>query len=425
MPIPKILPEIADAAWLPDSASERFQTAFLKLRKSIVSEKKPILIAEPDPIDFLARFFAALFSERPIVLTNPAWGKTEWQQALKAIEKFPFSSGEILIPTGGTTGNLRFARHSWKSLSAAAEPFARHFEVNSINNLCVLPLFHISGLIQVVRAINTGGKFVPADWKRLENGEIPQIGDGFFLSLVPVQLRRLIGQPDLLPWLRKAKALLIGGAATPAPLIEKAAKLRLPLSLSYGSTETAAMVSAQKPGNFLTGDRSSGTPLPHAKIEILDDFGQPVPARSEGFVSIKATSLFCGYIPENEKSVSPWSSGDLGHIDEKGNLHIAGRSDSIIITGGEKVLPAEVERALIDSGKISDIIVLGIPDSEWGEAVAAVYTSEKDRSPSELKEALAGKLAPYKIPKKWRSVKEIPRTAHGKIDRKAIDELFQ
>ncbi|HLS27785.1 MAG TPA: AMP-binding protein, partial [Opitutales bacterium] len=266
MTISKKMREIADATWLPDAAATKFEHFFPSLRKSFAPGKKPVVIAETDPIEFLSLFFGALLSDRPVVLANPDWGKQEWKQALNATgsewirangeiavpapisDQLPqINSGEILIPTGGTTGHLRFARHSWKTLSSAAIGFAEHFEVKSIDSLCVLPLFHISGLMQVVRAINTGGTFFPADWKRLERGEIPKIDDGFFLSLVPVQLQRLLRQPDLLPWLRNAKALLIGGAATPAPLVEKAAQLRLPLSLSYGSTETAAMVAAQKP----------------------------------------------------------------------------------------------------------------------------------------------------------------------------------
>ena len=136
-------------------------------------------------------------------------------------------------------------------------------------------------------------------------------------------------------------------------------------------TETAAMVTALRPEEFLAGRRGCGSALPHARVELDAD----------GVIQIAAESLFRGYYPHWREGGGPWPTEDLGRFDEHGSLHVLGRRDAVIITGGEKIEPGEVEAVLRATGQFADVAVIGVPDAEWGEAVVACYpagTKEPD-----------------------------------------------
>ena len=192
-------------------------------------------------------------------------------------------------------------------------------------------------------------------------------------------------------------------------LADAAARAELPVSLSYGMTETAAMVTALRPAEFLAGDRSSGAALPHARIAI----------DGEGVIRIAGESVFRGYFP-GESAAREFITEDLGQLDERGRLQVLGRRDAVIITGGKKVQPAEVEAALRASGEFTDVGVVGLPDPEWGQTVVACYpTGGKEPDPARLTEALAG-LTAFKRPKRYVAVAEWSRNAQGKLNRAAL-----
>jgi o-succinylbenzoate---CoA ligase len=249
----------------------------------------------------------------------------------------------------------------------------------------------------------------------LEAGERPALsvneGD-WFLSLVPTQLQRLLGDAEAEDWLRGFKAVFIGGAPAWPELIEAGRAARLPLAFSYGMTETAAMVTALRPEEFLTGAQGSGTVLPHAQV-TLDE---------EGRVVIAGASLFYGYWPET-RAAGAWATEDSGRFDERGSLHVLGRRDALIITGGEKVDPAEVERVLRGTGQFADVAVIGVPDAKWGEAVVACYSLEF--APHDLEavaRVLGSHLAGFKHPKRYVAVARWPRNAQGKVNRAELRE---
>jgi O-succinylbenzoic acid--CoA ligase len=168
------------------------------------------------------------------------------------------------------------------------------------------------------------------------------------------------------------------------------------------------MVAALKPWQFLGGRRGCGAALPHAKIEIVG-----------GIVKVTGESVFRGHYPE-ERAGRSWTSGDLGSLGPDGSLVILGRADDIIITGGEKVSPSEVEAVLRLGGDFDDIAVIGIPDSEWGQIVVACHPPGR-RAPSQerLAETLAS-LEAFKRPKRYVEISPWPRNAQGKINRSAL-----
>jgi O-succinylbenzoic acid--CoA ligase len=321
--------------------------------------------------------------------------------------------GWLCVPTGGSSGVLRFARHDEQTVAAAAGGFVTHFGLRRVNAVDVLPPFHVSGLMARVRCAASGGVHVPWDWKRLERGERPSLpeprGD-WVLSLVPTQLQRLLASESAAAWLRDFAVVFVGGGPVWPALTDAAAEARLRVSLSYGMTETAAMVAAQTPEEFLAGDRSSGRVMPHARLDVATD----------GVIRIAGDSVCRGYAPEFDGS-GVFETSDVGQVDAEGKLCVLGRRDAVIITGGEKVQPMEVEAVLRATGEFDDVAVIGLTDAEWGEVVVACYRAAA-RAPNldRVRECVAQALAGFKRPKVYREIANWPRSEHGKLDRAAL-----
>ena len=275
-----------------------------------------ILVAEADPVRCLAATLAGLQRGFTVALANPQWGPREWQQVdalLQPDRSQPLLSGwelyaaalpptkisELLIATGGTGGQIKFARHTWGTLMASVQGFQAHFQVDVVNAYCVLPLYHVSGLMQALRTLVTHGQLILQPYATLKQGQtlpLPENNPGF-LSLVPTQLQTLLNQGDRhRPWLRQFQAILLGGAPPWPALLSQARSLALPLAPTYGMTETASQVATLHPQDFLAGQTGSGRPLPHATLHILNNQGQPQPFNQPGRIAITTQSLFKGYL---------------------------------------------------------------------------------------------------------------------------------
>lgn len=374
----------------------------------------PHVIDEGEPVRFMASFAQAVSGGGNIFLADPSWRSTERGVLARFLgEGLPSDRGWIMIASGGSSGGLKFARHDSLTVSAAVRGFCAHFGLERVNSVSVLPLHHVSGFMAWMRSALTGGRFIPWPWKELEAGRFPQDLPGeFCISLVPTQLQRLLASGDAVDWLRRFRIVFLGGGPPWEELLEEAARLGIPLAPSYGATETAAMAAALRPEQFLGGIRGCGAPLPHVRIEILDG----------GIVRIAGDSLFRGYFPEMSDQRT-WTTDDLGEFDANGSLFILGRSDGLIMTGGKKVSPSEVEAVLRASGEFDDVAVIGLPDPDWGQIVVACHPPGREVPRGKLLvEALSG-LAPYKHPKRYVSVEPWPRNAQGKINRAELARL--
>lgn len=403
-----------------------------------LSVRPLVLIADADPLDFLAGFWAALLAGWHVALANPQWGAQEWQSVSRLIcpqivwGQTPERSNEstllnldcaepvILVPTGGSSGEVKFACHHWASLTASVDGFCRYFKAagGPINGYCVLPVHHVSGLMQVLRAWVSGGQVIIVPFKQLE-ARPPQLHwpQDWFISLVPTQLERLM-RAGKSAWLSQFQAVFLGGAPAWPTLLDRAAAQQIPLGLSYGMTETAAMVTALRPQAFLRGDRSCGPALPHATIHIVQN-GQPLPAESIGQIAVSSKALADSLIGEIAQKT--FYTDDLGYLSLDGRLHITGRANSKIISGGENIFPSEVEAALRNTGQVVDVCVVGLPHPQWGEAVTAAYVpADQSVSEGSLRQAIAQRLSPYKRPKHWISLPVLPRNLQGKINRRAL-----
>jgi O-succinylbenzoic acid--CoA ligase len=366
-----------------------------------------------EPGAFMASFAHAAAGAGNVFLGNPSWLAGERAEAHRiAASGEPMELGWIMIPSGGAGGSIKFARHDGWTIASAVDGFCRHFGMGRVNSISVLPLHHVGGFMAWMRSALTGGTFETWAWKDLEAGLFPQdVPECACISLVPTQLKRLILSEPAVAWLRRFSHIFVGGGPAWEGLVETAARLGLPLSPCYGATETAAMVAALRPAQFLAGMRGCGSALPHARIEI-----------SDGGVRVAGPSIFRGYYPAFRDEHS-WVTDDLGDFDNKGSLVIQGRRDDVVMTGGKKVSPAEVEAALRASGEFDDVAVIGIADPEWGQLVVACHPSENRLPRNALVEAALSSLAAFKHPKRFAAISPWPRNTQGKIDRSELARL--
>ncbi len=362
-----------------------------------------------------------------VFLRDPKWGAAEQAQFEKALQAVGApcdgGGGWLCIPTGGTGGVLRFARHDEQTLKTAVRGFVEYFGVRRVNALDVLPAHHVSGLMARVRCAATGGKRVGWTWKQLEAGDWPDLpvdGEGWFLSLVPTQLQRLLASAASVERLKLFRAVFLGGGPLWPELAGAAAAAGVPVAICYGMTETAAMVVAQRAEDFAAGDRSCGRVMPQARLEIVHETtGEVLPQGAIGLVRITGETIFRGYWPDATAGRS-LATEDLGKLDAQGRLTILGRRDAVIITGGKKVHPAEVEAVLWASGAFDDVAVIDVPDAEWGQRVVACYPLRAGKLDTAKVEAALEGLVAYKRPKQFLAVSTWPRNAQGKIVRTAL-----
>lgn len=406
-----------------------------------------IIISESDPILFLSAFMAAVTAKCPVFLCNPQWGQQEWTQVYQLVKpNLLISQGQIsdyknplnyhyenlknliMIPTGGTSGNIKFTVHNWDSLTASVRGVQQYFQTPTINCFCTLPLYHVSGLMQWMRSLLTNGQLIITSFKTVEaEAWINFNPANYFISLVPTQLHRLLQYPSLTHWLSQFQIVLLGGAPPWLELLEQSRLHQIPLALTYGMTETASQIVTLKSSDFLRGNNSCGNILPHAEIKIYRENGEELKPNQPGIITIKSDSLMLGYYRDNfdpNLRINSFTTDDLGYWDEQGYLTLVGRQSNKIISGGENIFPVEVEAVILSTGLVKDICVLGKSDQYWGEIVVAVYVANnKQVSEVELKQAILGKLSKFKHPKLWISVKQLPRNSQGKLNQKQIQEL--
>ncbi len=208
-------------------------------------------------------------------------------------------------------------------------------------------------------------------------------------SLVPTQLARLIDRPPP-PSLR---VVMLGGAPADPSLLTRARDAGWPVAPTYGLTQACSAVTVAEPGDTET----SGPALPGLSVSIATD-GEILVDGPSGLLH----------------------TGDLGRLDDRGRLIVLGRKVDTIVSGGENVMPAEVEAALLAHPAVAEAGVFGRPDPEWGEAVTAQVVLRAPADLAELREFAAERLARFKVPKAIEAVDALPRNASGKLLRREL-----
>ncbi|WP_019509401.1 2-succinylbenzoate--CoA ligase [Pleurocapsa sp. PCC 7319] len=411
--------------------------------------KLKVVIVESHPIKFLATFLAAVIADIDLFLCDRHWQQQEWQQVLSLVspdlvfadrvtkdliiktkasvnslasQKYDLPEQScIMIPTGGTSGKIRFTMHTWSTLTASVTGFQNYFGCHTINSCCILPLYHVSGLMQFMRSFSTQGNLIICPYKVIKTEPITLHKQEYFISLVPTQLQFLL--KTIPEWLKQFKTVLLGGAPASRSLLELARRSQIPLAPTYGMTETASGVVTLKPNEFLAGNNSSGQILPHARVEIQSGTNS-FPDNKTGLIRISSTSLCLGYYPRLLNQSQSLVTDDLGYLDENGYLYLVGRDSQKIITGGENVFPTEVEAAIWSTQLIRDVCVIGLPDRQWGQVVTAIYVPLNSEHDLDLiKQKIQLQLAKYKQPKKWIKVNSLPRNDRGKINYQLVKAI--
>jgi o-succinylbenzoate synthase len=341
----------------------------------------------------------ASFAERQrIALLHAKLPADELARLRASIDAARFVHDDAMVLfTSGSTGPARGVVLSRRALLANAEASAARLGWRDDDRwLCCLPLAHAGGLSTVIRC-------AIAD-KPIVLGDVTAIGEATIASLVPAQLAQLLADPDWRP-LPKLRAVLLGGAAAPPSLLDAAMARGVPVLTTYGLTETFGQVAtARVPG---------GKPVPLPGVELTAGTREaPAPIRIRG--PMLATRYLDG-APIAPELVT----ADLGFLDGD-VLHVVGRADDVIISGGENVHPAQVEAVLAATQGVRAAAAFGVADPQWGQLVAVAISVAPSFDRERAFAAWHAQLPPHARPRRLATLAELPLLPSGKLDRRRL-----
>lgn len=334
-----------------------------------------------------------------------------------------------ILFTSGTTGAPKGAVLTYNNIFYNALGSAYRIGVLPHDRwLCILPLYHVGGLSIIMRACLYG---TAVDlWQHFDPAAINAALDRdpvTLISLVPTMLYRMLEErTNHPPALRMA---LLGGAAASPDLLASAHSLGIPVATTYGMTEATSQVATALPADVMRKPGSVGKPLLFTQVCVLDADGHDQPPGQYGEIVVSGPTVMQGYhndIAATQRVLRDgWlATGDIGYLDDEGDLWVVQRRSDLIISGGENVYPSEVEQILRMHPAVAEVAVFGVDSPEWGQQVAAVIVlRDAATTVNEIMAFSRGHLAGYKQPRHIRFVAQIPRTASGKIHRAALAEL--
>jgi O-succinylbenzoic acid--CoA ligase len=345
-------------------------------------------------------------AEEPIVDLDDAGELTQTEADLPLLGEHDMDEVCARVLTSGSSGTphpvgLTYGNFLWSAVGSAfnigMEPEDRW--------LCCVPLSHVSGLSIVMRSVIYGTTAVVHDGFDVDRAGAALEGEEItVVSVVATMLMRLLeAGVDL----SGPRAILVGGGPVPAGPLEEAIAKGATVVQTYGLTETCSQVTTLAPGDARRKLGSAGRPLLTTHLRIQD-----------GEILVQGPTVAPG-----RADPDGWlHTGDLGHIDEEGFLYVKDRMDDLIVSGGENVVPAEVEEVLLRHPDVADAAVVGREDPEWQQAVTAVVVLESGSAvtPDDLRRHCAGSLAGFKVPKRVELASALPRTPSGKLMRRAL-----
>jgi acyl-CoA synthetase (AMP-forming)/AMP-acid ligase II len=288
------------------------------------------------------------------------------------------------------------------------------------------PLFHVGGMQTLLRALVVGdtlvltrGRYDPADvLEAIERHKVKR------WNAVPTMVSRLLDHPDVARRdVSSLKSISIGGAPVHKELMQRirqglpSVSPRIPTG--YGLTENGGQATAAAGSEDVEKLGSTGRPLPCVEVRFL-----PHPGLPDGEILLRSPTQMSGYYGLDESPIDAegWlHTGDLGRLDDQGNLWITGRCKDMIIRGGENIAPAAVERALVGIEGVVEAVVFGVPHPDLGEEVMAVVVVEGELGVAQLQQQLRASLASFAVPSRWRIQHEpLPTNPAGKVDKPAL-----
>jgi O-succinylbenzoic acid--CoA ligase len=327
----------------------------------------------------------------------------------------------LTIATSGSSGRPKLAMLTRAALRASAD--ATHERLGGQGQwMLAMPAHHVAGIQVLVRSLVAGttpvamdlaGGFTTAAFARA-TGEIAP-GATAYTALVPTQLVRLLSSPDGRQALTRYAAVLVGGAAAPSSLLAEARDAGVRLATTYGMSETAG------------GCVYDGQALDVSFVQLEED----------GRIRLGGATLAQGYLGEPALTAAAFSedmsgtawfrTDDVGHLDDRGALVVDGRIDDLINTGGLKVAPRLVEEALALLDAVTEAVVVGSPDPEWGQVVSAAIVVTPGSPPptlEDVRDRLRGILPDHALPRRLAILSDLPLRGPGKHDRAAVRRLF-
>ncbi|HET7792515.1 MAG TPA: malonyl-CoA synthase [Rhizobacter sp.] len=339
-----------------------------------------------------------------------------------------------ILYTSGTTGRSKGAMLTHGNILSNALTLKSYWGWKEGDVLIhVLPLFHVHGLFVAAQgALLNGSKMI---WfsKFDPKAVVAHLPRATVFMGVPTLYVRMLAEPGLTHEACKNMRLFLAGSA---PLLIEtfdAWRKRTGHTIveRYGMSETAMLTS--NPYDAKDGERRGGTvgfPLPGVQLRVHDEAGQDCPAGEVGGIEVKGPNVFAGYwrMPEKTKeefTADGWfKTGDVGRIDERGYVTIVGRSKDLIISGGYNVYPAEIEGFINEMPGVAESAVIGVPHPDFGEASVAVVVAHPGAAldGDAIQQALKGRIANFKVPKRVYIVHELPRNTMGKVQKNLLRE---
>lgn len=339
-----------------------------------------------------------------------------------------------VLYTGGTTGVPKGVMLSHESIDFSSHSIAR-FERSTEKDcaLCFMPFNHVFGQIHIMNATVASGGCLEVlqgfDMDRIL--EATQGGRVTRFYAVPTVYVRLLGLDDLEKKLGNLRYCFSAAASMAKDTVMKwKERTRITIAESYGMTE-AMPVTYNHYYKHVVG--SVGQTVPGVEVQIRDQEGNPLERCETGEICVRGPVVMKGYLnnPEGTRMAfhkDGWlRSGDVGRFDQDNYLYVVDRIKDLIITGGENVYPREVEEFIYTLPQVESCAVVGLPDQEWGERVTAFIVPRPGSSiaPDEIKSFLKARLSPFKVPKDYFLVEDLPKSPAGKILKRELRRWFQ
>lgn len=349
----------------------------------------------------------------------------------------------IQFYTSGTTGlpkGVEIPHRSSRAMRIMETAFQGAWADWSADDVAIvaLPNFHLSGTSWALQWLARGATCVVQ----------PQVDPEAFLAAIAAHgVTQLFAIPSVIQMMLDSPSIkgldtsslrniFYGGMPMPAPLLKRALSvLKCDFIQIYGMTENNGTVCYLTPDDHLSGDErllhSCGRPVAGIDMRICDAEGCDVPCGTVGEVCIRSPSLMKGYWkrprPDGEVQFGEYyRTGDAGYRDDRGYLFLVDRVKDMIVSGGENIYPAEIERVLQEHPAVAEVSVIGVPDARWGEAVKAIIVARDAHiDPAILIAFARDKIAGYKLPKTIDFVDALPRNANGKVLKRALRERYR
>jgi acyl-CoA synthetase (AMP-forming)/AMP-acid ligase II len=340
--------------------------------------------------------------------------------------------------TSGTTGFPKGAMLRHAGLTDNARLFAARARLRDHGRVCsAMPQFHCGGsVLATMGAIATGSTLMPLTTFNPRKA-IETVDRERATALLAVPAMLLAIEAELRHWaaLASLERIVTGGSLVPPEIARRwHERLGVTFSITYGQTEASPVITQSSPSDPLELQvETVGTPLPNVECDVADLVtGEAVAVGEEGEVRVRGWQVMAGYFGDEQATADAitadgWlRTGDLGRMDSRGYLRITGRAKDMIIRGGENLYPAEIEAAVRGLDGVLEAFVVGVPDERYGEVPAAFVRVQQGGSLTleEMRGALEGRIARFKMPVHLRVVDELPLTSSGKVQKFKLREQF-